>query len=52
MQFQGKKVPSLSMFGNVLTLQTEHGNLFMLCEMVLISKQNETPKIDPKMMKQ
>ena len=47
------------MFGNVLTLQTAHGNFLMLCQMVLlpninflISKQNKTPKIDPKMVKQ
>ena len=54
-----KEVPPLSMFGNVLTLQTAHGNFLMLCPMVLlpninllISKQNKTPKIDPKMVKQ
>ena len=47
------------MFGNVLTLQTAHGSFLMLCQMVLlpninflISKQNKTPKIDPKMLKQ
>ena len=47
------------MFGNVLTLQTAHGDFLMLCQMVLlpninflISKQNKTPKIDPKMVKQ
>ena len=47
------------MFGNVLTLQTAHGNFLMLCPMVLlpninflISKQNKIPKIDPKMVKQ
>ena len=44
---------------NVLTLQTERGKFLMLCQMVLlpninflISKQNKTPKIDPKMLKQ
>ena len=47
------------MFGNVLTLQTAHGNFLMLCQMVLlpninflISKQNKTPKIDKEMVKQ
>ena len=47
------------MFGNVHTLQTAHGNFLMVCQMVLlpninflISKQNKTPKIDPKMVKQ
>ena len=49
----------LSISGNALALQTAHGNFLMLCQMVLhpninflISKQNETPKIDPKMLKQ
>ena len=57
--FKKKNFSSLSMFGNVLTLQTAHGNFLMLCPMVLlpninllISKQNKTPKIDPKMVKQ
>ena len=47
------------MFGNVLALQTAHGNFLMLCQMVLfpninflISKQYKTPKIDPKMLQQ
>ena len=47
------------MFGNVLTVQTAHGNFLMICQMVLlaninflISKQNKTPKIDPKVLKQ
>ena len=47
--FEKKKVSSLSMFGNVLTLQTTHGDFLMLCQMVLlpninflISKQNKT----------
>ena len=47
------------MFGNVLTLQTAHGNFLMFRQMVLlpninfsISKQNKTPKIDPKMVMQ
>ena len=57
--FEKKKVSSLSMFGNVLTLETTLGSFLMLCQMVLlpninflISKQNKTPKIDPKMVKQ
>ena len=47
------------MFGNVLTLQTAHGNFLMLFQMVLlpninflISKKNKTPKIDPKAVNQ
>ena len=47
------------MFGNVLTFKTAHENFLMLCRMVLlpninflISKQNKTPNIDPKMVKQ
>ena len=50
MQFQ-EKVSSLSMFRNVLTLQTAQGNFLMLCQMILlpninflISKQ-KTPKL-------
>ena len=42
-----------------LTLQTAHGNFLILFEMVLlpninflISKQNNAPKIDPKMLRQ
>ena len=58
--FQEKKnVSSLSICGNVITLQTAYGNFLMLCQMVLlpnidflISKQKKTPKIDPKMLKQ
>ena len=57
--FEKKKVSSLSIFGNVLALQTAHGNFLMLCQMVLLpninfltSKQNKTPNIDPKMRKQ
>ena len=49
----------MSISGNILTLQIAHGNFLMLCQMVLlpninflISKQNKTPKIDPKMLKQ
>ena len=56
--FQAKNVSSLSTWGNVLTLQTAHGNFLILCQMVLlpninflISKQTKTPKIDPKMLK-
>ena len=47
----------LSIWGNVLMLQNAHGNFLILCQMVLlpninflISKQNKTPKIDPKML--
>ena len=47
------------MFGNVHTPSTAHGSFLMPCQMVLlpninslISKQNKTPKIDPKMLKQ
>ena len=57
--FQEKTVSSFSIWGNVLTLQTAHGNFLILCQMVLhpninflITKQNKTPKIDPKMLKQ
>ena len=57
--FQEKNVSSLSICGNVFTLQTAHGNFLMFCELVLlpninflISKQNKTPKIDPKMLRQ
>ena len=49
-----KKVSTLPMFGNVLTLQTAHRNFLMVYQMVLLpninflfSKQNKTPKIDP-----
>ena len=60
MKFSRKKnVSSLSICGNVITLQTAYGNFLMLCQMVLlrnidflISKQKKTPKIDPKMLKQ
>ena len=54
-----KNASSLSTWRNVLTLQTPHRNFLMLCQMVLlpninflISKQNKTPKIDPKVVKQ
>ena len=57
--FKKKNVSSLPMFGSVFTLQTAHGNILMLCQMVLlpninflISIQKKTPKIDPKMVKQ
>ena len=47
------------MFGNVFTHQTAHENFLLLCQMVLlpnnnflISKQNKTLNIDPKMVKQ
>ena len=32
---QEKNVSSLSILGNVLTLQTAHGNFLVLCQMVL-----------------
>ena len=53
--FEKKIFSSFSMFGNVLTLQTAHGNFLKLCQMVLlpninflISKKNKTTKIDQK----
>ena len=56
--FQERNVSSLSIWGNVLTLQTAHRNFLILCDIVLhpninflISKQNKTPKIDPKILK-
>ena len=46
-------------WGNVLTLQTAHGNCLTFCRIALhsnvnflIRKQNKTTKIDPKMLKQ
>ena len=52
-----KKCP-LFICGNVLRLQTAHGNFLMLCQMVLlpniiflISKQDKTPKVDLKLLK-
>ena len=49
----------MSIWANVLTLQTAHGNFLIFCQMVLhpninvlISKKNKTPKIDPEMLKQ
>ena len=57
--FHEKNVSSLRIWANALTLQTAHGNFLILCQMVLhpninflISKQNKTPKIDLKMLKQ
>ena len=57
--FQERNVSSLSIPGNVLTLQTAHINFVILCQIVshpniifLISKQKKTPKIDPTMLKQ
>ena len=60
--FQEKNFFSLSICGNVLTIQTSRGNFLMLRQMVLlpklpnvnllISKQNKTPKINPTMLKQ
>ena len=59
LQFSTKNVSSLSIRGNDLTLQSAHGNFFIFCQMVLlpninflISKQNKTLEIDPKMLKQ
>ena len=53
--FEKKKYCSFSMFGNVLTLQTAHGNFLKLSQMVLlpninflISKKHKTTKIDQK----
>ena len=53
--FQERNVSSFSIRGNVLTLQTAHRNLLILCQIVLhpyinflISKKNKTPKTDPK----
>ena len=58
MQFS-RKIFFLSISGNALTLQTAQGNFLMLFQTALhsninflISKQNKTPKIDPKMLKQ
>ena len=55
--FQERSVSSLPIWGNVLTLQTAHRNFLILCDIVLhpninflISKQNKTPNIDPKML--
>ena len=57
--FQEKNVSSLRIWRNALTIQTAHGNFLILCQMILhpninflISKQNKTPKIDLKMLKQ
>ena len=57
--FQEKRVSSLSISGNVLTLQTADSNFFIFCQMALlsninflISRQNKSTKIDPKMLKQ
>ena len=53
--FQEKNISSLSIRGNALTLETAHGNLLILCQMVLlpninflINKQNKKSKMDPK----
>ena len=57
--FKKKMFLLFSTWGNVATLQTTHGNIFILCQMGLLpdinflsSKQNRRPKIDPKMLKQ
>ena len=57
--FQERNVSSLSIWGNVLTLQTARRIFLILCQIVShsninfsISKQNKAPKIDPKMQKQ
>ena len=56
---QERNVSSLSISGNVLTIQTAPGNFLILCQIVshpninfLVSKLNKAPKIDPKMLKQ
>ena len=57
--FQERNVSSLSIWGNVLTLQTAHRNFLILCRAVshsninfLVSKQSKALKIDAKMLKQ
>ena len=57
--FQERNVSSFSKWGNVLTFQTAHTTFHIFCQIdvhpnvnFLISKQNKTPKIDPKMLKQ
>ena len=57
--FKKKNVSSLSIWGNVLTLQTAHRNFLILFQMILllniyflIRRQNKIPKIDTKMLKQ
>ena len=54
-----EKMFLLCPYEDVLTLQTAHGNFLVLCQMVLhpninflIIKQNKTPKIDLKLLKQ
>ena len=56
---QERNVSSLSISGNVLTIQTAPGNFLILCQIVshpninfLVSKLNKASKIDPKMLKQ
>ena len=56
---QESHVSSLSIWGNVLTLQTAHRNVLIFCQIVshsninfLISKQNKAPKTVPKILKQ
>ena len=57
--FQERNVSSLSISGNVISLQTAHRSFLTLCQIVshtnitfLIGKQNKAPKTDPKMLKQ
>ena len=38
--FEKKIFSSFSMFGNVLTLQTAHGNFLKLCQMVFLPNIN------------
>ena len=59
LQFSRKKCFSLSIWGNVFTLQTALRNFLIICQIVshtninfLISKQNKKPNIDPNMLKQ
>ena len=57
--FQERNFSSLSIRGNTITLQTAHRNFLILFQIFLhpninfvISKQKNTPKIDPIMLKQ
>ena len=57
--FQERNVSSLSVRGDVLTLQNAHRNFLILCQIALhpniyflMSKQYKTPQIHSKMLKQ
>ena len=57
--FQERNVSFLSIWVNVLILQTAHRNVLTLCHVVshpeinfLISEQNKASEINPKMLKQ